>query len=84
MKNGNKINYMVSQGKGQYFKRDGDFVKIVCIYDFNPSIERTKYNQAMIEALHCEPCTEEDFLAAERSACQLLGLPTLTPTISHN
>ncbi|HEV7349057.1 hypothetical protein [Telluribacter sp.] len=66
-----------SQGGGQYFKREGDQVKIICLYEFNPSIERTKFNVALIEALHCEPCEATDFEKAEQEVARLLDLPII-------
>ncbi|WP_184174161.1 hypothetical protein [Rhabdobacter roseus] len=64
-----------SQGGGQYFKREGNSVKIICLYEFNPSIERTKFNVALIDALHCEPCDAHDFAKAEQEVARLLDLP---------
>jgi hypothetical protein len=65
--------YYKSQGGGQYFKRTGDHVKIVCLYEFNPSIEKTKYSAFLMEALTCEDATEDDFNEAESIAQQLLA-----------
>jgi hypothetical protein len=70
-----KTDFFRSQGGGQYFKREGDQVKIICLYEFNPSIERTKYSSALIEALQCEPCKATDFEQAEQEAARLLDLP---------
>ena len=55
------VSYFKSMGGGQFFKREGAKVKIVCTYDFNPSIERTTYDDKLITALQCSPCTKEEF-----------------------
>ena len=59
------VSYFKSKGAGQFFKRGGARVTIVCLYDFNPSLENTRYDEKLITALECSPCTKEEFEAAE-------------------
>lgn len=63
-----------SKGGGQYFKREGDRVKIVCLYEFNPSVERTTYDDKLISALECIPCDEASFNNAQQQVIRILQL----------
>jgi hypothetical protein len=74
MENQDKI-YFVSKGGGQYFKRQGNRVTIACTYDFNPSIERTTYDEKIISALDCRPCPREDFESALEKVLGMLDIP---------
>lgn len=58
------MEFQKSKGAGQFFKRVGDRVVIVCKYDFNPSIEVTTYDPKLFSALECTPCGREEFLNA--------------------
>ena len=66
--------YFVSKGKGQHFKREGSYVTIVCQYDFNPSIERNKYDDKLISALECIPCTKQEYEAAVEKVLVMLDI----------
>ena len=66
--------FFKSKGGGQYFKREGDRVKIVCLYEFNPSVERTTYDDKLISALECIPCDEESFNSAQEQVIRILQL----------
>ncbi len=70
----NKPLFFKSKGGGQFFKREGDRVKIVCLYDFNPSVERTTYDDKLLSALHCVPCDEESFNKAQEEVVRILQL----------
>lgn len=66
--------FFKSKGGGQYFKREGDRVKIVCLYEFNPSVERTTYDDKLISALECIPCDEASFNNAQEQVIRILQL----------
>jgi hypothetical protein len=66
--------FFKSKGGGQYFKREGDRVKIVCLYEFNPSVERTTYDDKLISALECIPCDEASFNKAQEQVIRILQL----------
>jgi len=63
-----------SKGGGQYFKREGERVKIVCLYEFNPSVERTTYDDKLLSALQCVPCDEASFNDAQEQVIKILQL----------
>jgi hypothetical protein len=73
-----KIVFFKSKGGGQFFKRQGDAVKVICLYDFNPSVERTNFSDQLLSRLQCEPCTENEYAEAEHRVARLLELP-ITP-----
>lgn len=66
--------FFKSKGGGQYFKREGDRVKIVCLYEFNPSVERTSYDDKLLSALECTPCDEASFNDAQDQVIRILQL----------
>lgn len=66
--------FFKSKGGGQYFKREGDRVKIVCLYEFNPSVERTMFDAKLFTALECVPCDEESFINAQNEVVRILQL----------
>ena len=70
----NKPLYFKSMGGGQFFKREGDRIKIVCLYEFNPSVERTTYDDKLLSALSCVPCDEESFNNAQNEVVRILQL----------
>lgn len=70
----NKPLFFKSKGGGQFFKREGEHVKIVCLYEFNPSVERTTYNDQLLLALNCVPCDEEAFYNAQNEVVRVLQL----------
>ncbi|WP_420154928.1 hypothetical protein [Siphonobacter sp.] len=67
--------FMKSKGGGQYFKCQGDEVKIICLYEFNPLVERTRMRPDTLGKLACDPCTESEFREAEMRVARLLDLP---------
>jgi hypothetical protein len=71
----NQVNFFKSKGGGQFFKRQGDAVKVICLYDFNPSVERTHFSEQLLSRLQCEPCSESEFSDAEQRVARLLELP---------
>jgi hypothetical protein len=73
MKTDNPL-FFKSKGGGQYFKREGDRVKIVCLYEFNPSVERTTFDDKLLSALECVPCDEESFNNAQNEVVRILQL----------
>ena len=66
--------FFKSKGGGQYFKREGERVKIVCLYEFNPSVERTTYDDKLLSALECVPCDEASFNDAQDQVVRILQL----------
>lgn len=66
--------FFKSKGGGQYFKREGERVKIVCLYEFNPSVERTTYDDKLLSALECVPCDEASFNDAQEQVIKILQL----------
>jgi len=74
----NQPQFFKSKGGGQFFKREGDRVKVVCCYEFNPSIERTTYDDKLITALECVPCSADDFYEAQGQLMRILELETIT------
>ena len=56
--------FFKSKGNGQFFKRTGDRVVIVCKYSFNPSIKVTSYDDKLFAALECKPCSRSEFFDA--------------------
>ncbi|GHB76467.1 hypothetical protein [Persicitalea jodogahamensis] len=66
--------FFKSKGGGQYFKREGERVKIVCLYEFNPSVERTTYDDKLLSALECTPCDEASFNDAQEQVIRILQL----------
>ncbi len=76
--------FFKTSGGGQFFQKighpEGDTLKVICLYDFNPCIERMKFTPDILQSLKCVECTEEEFRNAERRAIQLLGIgvPALT------
>jgi len=66
--------FFKSRGGGQYFKREGERVKIVCLYEFNPSVERTTYDDKLLSALQCVPCDEASFNDAQEQVIKILQL----------
>jgi hypothetical protein len=71
----NKPLFFKSKGGGQFFKREGDHIKIICLYEFNPSVERTTYDDKLLTALDCVPCDEESFNKAQLEVVRILQLP---------
>ncbi len=69
--------FMKSKGGGQYFKCQGEEVKIICLYEFNPLVERTRMRPDTLGKLACDPCTESEFREAELKVARLLDLPIL-------
>ncbi|TDB62373.1 hypothetical protein [Arundinibacter roseus] len=63
-----------SRGGGQFFKKEGRHIKIICLYGFNPSVERTTFDEKLLVSLECEPCDEETFNKAEAEIVQVLQL----------
>ena len=55
------MEFFKSKGQGQFFKRVGSRVVIVCKYDFNPGIEVTRYDAKLCDALGVTPCSEQAF-----------------------
>jgi hypothetical protein len=63
-----------SKGGGQYFKRLGEEIKVISLYDFNPCVEKTRFTPSLLEALQCVPCSEHEFGEAQKRVVQLLEL----------
>ena len=68
----NAPQFFKSKGGGQFFKREGSRVKIVCTYEFNPSIERTTYDDKLLTALECVPCDAGDYYRAQVKVIEIL------------
>lgn len=68
--------FFKTTGGGQFFQKMGDTLKVICLYDFNPCIERMKFTPDILQSLKCVPCTENEFVEAEGRAVQLLGIST--------
>ena len=58
------MEFFKSKGGGQFFKRVGDRVVIVCKYGFNPSIEVTTYDPKLQVALACQDSDAAEFAQA--------------------
>ncbi len=67
-------NFFKTSGGGQFFQKIGDNLKVICLYDFNPCIERMKFTPDILQSLKCVPCTEDEFSDAEQRAIFLLGI----------
>lgn len=66
--------YFKTSGEGQFFFKDKDNLKVICLYDFNPCIERMKFTPDILQSLKCIPCTRSEFEDAEQKAIELLGI----------
>lgn len=55
------MEFFKSKGQGQFFKRVGSRVVIVCKYDFNPGIELTRFDPKLYAALETTECSEQEF-----------------------
>jgi hypothetical protein len=66
--------FFKSKGGGQFFKREGNHIKIICLYEFNPSVERTTFDDKLISALDCVPCDEASFNKAQSEVVRILQL----------
>ncbi|MCY7352108.1 MAG: hypothetical protein LH606_15835 [Cytophagaceae bacterium] len=70
--------FFKTTGGGQFFQKvghpEGDLLKVICLYDFNPCIERMKFTPDILQSLKCVPCSETEFAEAEGRAVQMLGI----------
>lgn len=72
-------NFFKTSGGSQFFQKIGDSLKVICLYDFNPSIERMKYTPDLLQSLKCVEATEDEFLAAQQRAVFMLGISPAAP-----
>lgn len=77
-------NFFKTSGGGQFFQKIGDTLKVICLYDFNPCIERMKYTPDILQSLKCIECGEAEFRDAERKAVLMLGIAVPAMTVIGN
>jgi len=66
------MEFFKTKGGGQFFKKTGEKVIIVCLYTFNPGVEVTTYDPKLVAALDAQPSDKAEFTGAYSQALEIL------------